>query len=84
MPPKGNSFSVEQPAFSVEESGIFSQLSLRVRRRHRRSARVLKKSAPAFKAGADFCYPIMRLNFWRKSAFAHSKNQAISRLCGVS
>ena len=19
-----------------------------------------------FKAGADFCYPIMRLNFWRK------------------
>ena len=24
------------------------------------------KSAPAFKAGADFCYPIMRLNFWRK------------------
>ena len=25
-----------------------------------------EKSAPAFKAGADFCYPIMRLNFWRK------------------
>ena len=25
-----------------------------------------KKSAPASKAGADFCYPIMRLNFWRK------------------
>lgn len=25
-----------------------------------------EKSAPAFEAGADFCYPIMRLNFWRK------------------
>ena len=48
MPPKGNSFSVEQLTFSVEESGIFSQVSLRMRRRHRRGARVLKKSAPAF------------------------------------
>ena len=25
-----------------------------------------EKSAPASEAGADFCYPIMRLNFWRK------------------
>ncbi len=40
-----------------------------------------------FLAGADFCYPIMRLNFWRKwrkSAFAHSKSQAISKLLAVS
>lgn len=26
----------------------------------------IRKIGTCFLAGADFCYPIMRLNFWRK------------------
>ena len=44
-----------------------------------------QKIGTRFSASADFVYPIMRFDFWRKwhkSAFARSKNQGFMRFLG--